>query len=86
MNDKLKVKDDEINKIIEDYIRNKYKFDNDEDIIQSFKTIFKENDIEYKPYSKSKFHKIEYLLDKLEYDDRINKDLYNYFYNNFKKK
>ena len=60
----------------------KYKFDNDEDIIKSFETIFKENDIEYKPYSKSKFHKIEYLLDKLEYDDRIDKDLFNYFKNN----
>ena len=82
MNDKLKVKDDEINKIKEDYIRNKYKFDNDEDIIQSLKTIFKENDIKYKPYSKSKFHKIEYLLDKLEYDDRIDKDLFNYFKTN----
>ena len=57
----------------------KYKFDNDEDIIKSFETIFKENDIEYKPYSKSKFHKIEYLLDKLEYDNRIDKDLFNYF-------
>ena len=61
---------------------NKYKFDNDEDIIQSFKTIFKENDIEYKPYSKSKFHKIEYLLDKLEYDDGIDKDLFKYFNDN----
>ena len=61
---------------------NKYKFDNDEDIIKSFKTIFKENDIEYKPYSKSEFHKIEYLLDKLEYDDRIDKDLFNYFKTN----
>ena len=62
--------------------KNKYKFDNDDDIIQSFKTIFKENDIEYKPYSKSKFHKIEYLLDKLEYHDRIDKNLFNYFKNN----
>ena len=52
---------------------------NDEDIIKSFKTIFKENDIEYKPYSKSKFHKIEYLLHKLEYHDRIDKYLFNYF-------
>ena len=59
--------------------KNKYRFENDDDIIQSFETIFKENDIEYKPYSKSKFHKIEYLLDKLEYDDRIDKDLFNYF-------
>ena len=65
---------------------NKYKFDNDEDIIKSFKTIFKENDIEYKPYSKSEFHKIEYLLDKLEYDDRIDKDLFNYFHETLKNK
>ena len=63
----------------ENKYKNKHKFDNDEDIIKSFKTIFKENDIEYKPYSKSKFHKIEYLLDKLEYHDRIDKDLFNYF-------
>ena len=62
---------------------NKYKFDNDDDIIQSFETIFKENDIEYKPYSKSKFRKIEYLLDKLEYHDRINKNLFNYLKTNF---
>ena len=59
----------------------KYKFDTDDDIIQSFETIFKENDIEYKPYSKSKFHKIEYLLDRLEYHDRIDKNLFNYFKN-----
>ena len=65
---------------------NKYKFDNDEDIIKSFETIFKENDIEYKPYSKSEFHKIEYLLDKLEYDDRIDKNLYNYLHETLKDK
>ena len=62
--------------------KNKYKFDTDDDIIQSFETIFKENDIEYKLYSKSKFHKIEYLLGKLEYHDRIDKNLLNYFKNN----
>ena len=53
MNDKLKVKDDEINKIREDYIRNKYKFDTDDDIIKSFKTIFNENNISYKPHKKN---------------------------------
>ena len=71
MDDKLKVKDDEINKIREDYIRNKYKFDNDENIIKSFKTIFKENDIEYKPYKNSKTTRIKLLLNKLEKHDRI---------------
>ena len=74
--------DDDLKKLNNENKFDKYKFDNDEDIIKSFKTIFKENDIEYKPYSKSKFHKIEYLLDKLEYDDRIDKDLFNYFKTN----
>ena len=69
MNDKLKAKDDEIKKLERDkygnkYV-NKYKFDNDEDIIKSFETIFNENNISYKPYKKSKKIQIQYLLNKL---------------------
>ena len=60
------------------YYKNKYKFDNEENIIISLKTIFNENNIEYKPYT-SKFHTVKDLLDTLEYDDRISKDLYNHF-------
>ena len=82
MDEKLKVKDDDKKEIREDYIRNKYKFDNDEEILKSFETIFKEHDIGYKPYSKSKVHNIKYLLDKLEYHDRIDANLFNYFKNN----
>ena len=85
MDDKLKVKDDEINKIRKDYIRNKYKFDNDENIIKSFETVFNENNITYKPY-KSKYTQIQYLLNKLENHDRMDNDLYNYFYNTLKNK
>ena len=79
MNDKLKVKDDEINKIREDYIRNKYKFDNDEDIIKSFETIFNENNISYKLHKNSKTTRIKLLLNKLEKHDKADKKLYNYF-------
>ena len=82
MDEKLKVKDDEIKEIREDYIRSKYKFDNDEEILKSFETIFKEHDIGYKPYSKSKVHNVRYLLDKLEYDDRIDANLFNHFKDN----
>ena len=57
---------------------NKYKFDTDEDIIKSFKKIFREKHISYKPYSKSK-HKIKYLLDKLKYHEKVPKDLFEYF-------
>ena len=59
----------------------KYKFDNDENIIKSFETVFKENSIEYNLYDMSKIYRIEYLLKKLEYNDRISKDLFNYFKN-----
>ena len=86
MDDKLKVKDDEINEIREDYIRNKYKFDNDENIIKSFETIFNENNITYKPYKKSKTTQIQYLLNKLENHDKIDEKLYNYFHDTLKDK
>ena len=86
MDDKLKIKDDEIKEIRKDYIKNKYKFDNDKEILKSFETIFKENNIEYKPYSTSEFHNVRYLLDKLEYDERIDKDIFNYFNNALSKR
>ena len=73
MDEKLKVKDDEIKEIREDYIRNKYKFDNDEEILKSFETIFKEHDIGYKPYKKSRKIQIHYRLNKLENDTRVDK-------------
>ena len=86
MDDKLKIKDNEINKIKEDHIKNKYKFDNNEDIIKSFETIFNENNITYKPYKKSETTQINYLLDKLENHDNVDKKLYNYFYDSLKDK
>ena len=81
MDDKLKIKDDEIKEIRKDHIKDKYKLDNDEEILKSFETIFKEHNIKYKPYFTSEFHNVKYLLDKLEYDERIDKDLFNYFNN-----
>ena len=77
MDDKLKIKDDEIKEIRKNYLRDKYKFDNDEDIIKSFKTIFKENNIIYKPYKKSGTTQIKLLLNKFKKIE--DKNLYNYF-------
>ena len=57
---------------------NKYKFGTDEDIIKSFKKIFRDKHITYKPYNKSK-HKIKDLLDILEYHEKVPKDLFEYF-------
>ena len=44
IDEKLKVKDDEIKEIREDYISNKYKFDNVEEILKSFE-LFSKNTI-----------------------------------------
>ena len=77
---KLLSKKDEINfdnfKKLEN--ENKYKFDTDEDIIKSFKKIFRDKHITYKPYNKSK-HKIKDLLDILEHHEKVPKDLFEYF-------
>ena len=75
MNRELEDKDNKIKKFEDEYIRdkyseygNKYKFDDDIDILKSFETIFNENNITYKPYKRSKKIQIQYLLNKLEND------------------
>ena len=85
MDDKLKIKDDEIKEIRKNHIKNKYKFDNDENIIKSFETIFKENNIKYKPY-KQGLTQIKYLLDKLDNYEKLDRNLYNYFHETLKNK
>ena len=85
MDDKLKIKDDEINQIKKDHIKNKYKFNNDEEILKSFETIFKEHNIKYKPY-KQEFTQIKYLLDKLDNYEKLDRNLYNYFHETLKNK
>ena len=88
--DKLKIKDDEIKKLEDKYIRdkfdNKYKFDNDENIIKSFVTVFNENDILYSPHKESKKVQIQYLLNKLKNNTQVDRKLYNHFFNVLKNK
>ena len=55
-------------------------------ILKSLETIFNENNISYNPYKKSKETQIQYLLNKFENDTRVDKKLYNYFYNTLKEK
>ena len=90
MNRELEDKDNKIKKFKDEYIRNrygnKYKFDNDIDILKSFETIFNENNIPYKPYKKSRKTQVQYLLNKLENDTRVDKKIYNHFYNTLKNK
>ena len=90
MNRELEDKDNKIKNFEDEYIRdkygNKYKFDNDIDILKSFETIFFENNITYKLYKRSKKTQVQYLLKKLENDTRVDKKLYNHFYNTLKNK
>ena len=57
-----------------------YKFNNDDDILDSFSKIFKEYDITYNPRPNTKNYQIRYFLKKLEKNNNIPKDLYNHFH------
>ena len=89
-NEELEDKNERIKELRNDYIRNrysnKYNFDNDINILKSFENIFNENDISYRPFKKTKETQVSYLLNKLENDTRVNKKLYNYFYDTLKEK
>ena len=90
MNRELEDKDNKIKKFEDKHIRDKYgdkyKFDDDIDILKSFETIFNENNIAYKPYKKSRKTQVQYLLNKLENDTRVDKKLNKHFYNTLKNK
>ena len=90
MNSKLENKDKKVKNLEDKYIRgkygNKYDFDTDINILKSFETICNENNITYKPYKKSKETQVQYLLNKLENDTRVDKKLYDHFYNNLENK
>ena len=68
--EELEDKDERIKDLRNDYIRNgygnMYNFENDINILKSFKTIFNENNISCNPYKKSKETQVRYLLNKLE--------------------
>ena len=55
-----------------------YRFNNDDEILDSFSKIFKEYDIEYNPRQSTQHYKVRYLLNKIK--GNIPVDLYNYFH------
>ena len=68
--------DDIISKI---YVQN-YRFDNDDEILNSFSKIFKEYDMEYNPRQNTRYYRIKYLLNKLKENEDIPVNLYNHFH------
>ena len=57
-----------------------YKFNNDDEILNSFSKIFKEYDITYNPRSNTKYYQVRYFLKKLQENRNVPVDLYNHFY------
>ena len=55
-----------------------YRFDNDDEILDSFSKIFKEYDIEYNPRQNTRYYRVKYFLNKIK--GNIPVDLYNYFH------
>ena len=57
-----------------------YRFDNDDEILNSFSKIFKEYDMEYNPRANTRYYRVRYLLNKLKGNENIPVDLYNHFH------
>ena len=86
-NDNDEVEDDKyiehINKEMNDDIMSKiyeqnYKFDNDDEILNSFSKIFKEYGMEYNPRPNTRYYRVRYLLNKIK--GNVPVDLYNHFH------
>ena len=86
-NDNDEVEDDKymeyVNKEMNDDIISKiyeqnYRFNNDDEILDSFSKIFKEYDIEYNPRPNTRYYRVRYLLNKIK--GNIPVDLYNHFH------
>ena len=56
-----------------------YRFDNDDEILNSFSKIFKDYDIEYNPRQNTRYYRVRYLLNKLKGNENIHVGLYNHF-------
>ena len=86
-NDNDEVEDDKymkyINKEMNDDIISKiyeqnYRFNNDDEMLDSFSKIFKEYDMEYNPRPNTRYYRVRYLLNKIK--GNIPADLYNHFH------
>ena len=57
-----------------------YRFNNDDEILNSFSKIFKEYDMEYNPRPNTKYYRVRHFLNKLKENKNITVDLYNHFH------
>ena len=66
--------------------KDRYTFKDNDDILKSFKKIFNDYDLSYKPRSKTTTVSSQYLLNELEKSKKIPKELFQYFDNNLRDK
>ena len=66
--------------------KDRYTFKDKYDILNSFKKIFNDYDLSYKPRSKTTEVSLQYLLNKLEKSKKIPRDLFQYFDTNLRDK
>ena len=63
-----------------------YKFDNDDEILNSFFKIFQEYDMEYNPRPNTQYYRVRYLFNKLKGNEDIPVNLYNHFHTTLSEK
>ena len=68
------------NDIMSNIYEQNYRFNNDDEILNSFSKIFKEYNMEYNPRSNTKYYRVRYLLTKLKENENVPVDLYNHFH------
>ena len=57
-----------------------YRFNNDDEILDSFSKIFKEYDMKYNPRPNTQYYRVRYLLKKIKENENIPINLYNHFH------
>ena len=68
------------NDIMSKIYKQNYRFNNDDEILDSFSKIFKEYDMEYNPRPNTQYYRVRYLLSKLKENEYVPVDLYNHFH------
>ena len=71
---------------ISDKYKQEYRFNNDENILDSFQKIYEKHNIKHKPRDNTKFIRVRYLLKKLKENDDVNTSLYNHFHTSLSEK
>ena len=69
-----------------DIYKREYKFDDDDNILDSFSKLYDEHDIEYKPREKTQFIRVKYLLQKIKESKNVPTNLYNHFHTSLSEK